>query len=532
MRRSLKMVLTMLVILGLLFTVSAFADTASEVRYSTDGGSTWKEDSLFNALWDNMMAENVQIELLRDITLTSDTWYSQQSIGYKDNSRWLIDGKGHTIKRSGSVGMFFNIEYGNSTVTFRNITLDGGAVWSSNDPATRTNSGVYVNGNGHIMYVDNGCTLILDEGTIIQNSDIRMYGGAICVGYTSQTGGNLIIRNGAEIRNNATRDSGGAICVISGTVEMQGGSMTGNYAATGGGAVFTQGSFTMNGGTISGNASGNNGGGICIQRPGTLNLNAGNIRNNKTVVGGGGVTVLADGATLNMTGGTISGNTITGSKGAGVLVNGGSFNASGAALVSGNTAGTEKNNIYLNSGKTIAVTGALDEQASLGVTTAVSPTSSSSVTVTANGAAAYVGSFFSDKVMYCTATKNNEVQLQCAPEYQLTIADTANGAVAANKTTAFAGETITLTPRPDAGYALDTLTVTDVGGNAVAISNDYSFIMPAGNASVSATFKLIPAAAIPRTGDNGRIGLWLALGLLGTTGMLVLLRGGKRRAHR
>ena len=51
------------------------------------------------------------------------------------------------------------------------------------------------------------------------------------------------------------------------------------------------------------------------------------------------------------------------------------------------------------------------------------------------------------------------------------------------------GESATITVTPDAGYVLDTLTVTDADGNPVTVENN-TFIVPAGGATVEATFKI------------------------------------------
>ena len=64
-----------------------------------------------------------------------------------------------------------------------------------------------------------------------------------------------------------------------------------------------------------------------------------------------------------------------------------------------------------------------------------------------------------------------------------------NGTVTANVNEAKAGETITLTVTPALGYKLDKLTVTYGENNAeVEVKEDYTFIMPEGDVTVSATF--------------------------------------------
>ncbi len=78
------------------------------------------------------------------------------------------------------------------------------------------------------------------------------------------------------------------------------------------------------------------------------------------------------------------------------------------------------------------------------------------------------------------------------PNYKITIGDMENGTVTANPTAAKAGATVTLTPVPDEGYALSTLTVTDRFGDAVRVTEQadgtYTFPMPNGQVTVTATF--------------------------------------------
>ena len=78
------------------------------------------------------------------------------------------------------------------------------------------------------------------------------------------------------------------------------------------------------------------------------------------------------------------------------------------------------------------------------------------------------------------------------PNYKITIGAMENGTVTANPTAAKAGATVTLTPVPDEGYALSTLTVTDRFGDAVRVTENsdgtYTFTMPNGQVTVNATF--------------------------------------------
>ena len=67
----------------------------------------------------------------------------------------------------------------------------------------------------------------------------------------------------------------------------------------------------------------------------------------------------------------------------------------------------------------------------------------------------------------------------------------ANGTVTADKSSATAGETVTLTVNPDSGYEIGSVTYTPAGGSATVINpvnGAYSFTMPSANVLISATF--------------------------------------------
>ena len=74
--------------------------------------------------------------------------------------------------------------------------------------------------------------------------------------------------------------------------------------------------------------------------------------------------------------------------------------------------------------------------------------------------------------------------------FNVTIAETENGSVEADKNRAVEGETVTLSVTPAPGYEHETLTCTAEGGDTVAIENN-QFAMPAANVTINATFKAI-----------------------------------------
>lgn len=77
-----------------------------------------------------------------------------------------------------------------------------------------------------------------------------------------------------------------------------------------------------------------------------------------------------------------------------------------------------------------------------------------------------------------------------AVNYTVTVANTINGSASADKQTATIGTTVTVTTNPAGGYELDKITVTYSGGTVNVTGN--TFTMPAGNVTVTVTFKALP----------------------------------------
>ena len=78
------------------------------------------------------------------------------------------------------------------------------------------------------------------------------------------------------------------------------------------------------------------------------------------------------------------------------------------------------------------------------------------------------------------------------PTYSVTVDKTKNGSVTVSPKNASKGDTVTVTVKPDSGYVLETLTVTDKNGNELTLKDKgngkYTFTMPAGKVEVKATF--------------------------------------------
>lgn len=176
---------------------------------------------------------------------------------------------------------------------------------------------------------------------------------------------------GGNITGNVRTDSGngGGVLVSYGIFNMYDGKITNNSCGSSGGGVYVdRGTFNMSGGEISSNTSGEYGGGIELYKKSDFTMTGGSISQNKAENGyyGGGIDV-SYGSTFTMNGGTITGNTSC--TGGGVYVaQDGIFTVSGAAKITDNKRNEENNNVYLRP-ETITITGALDRDASIGVTT-------------------------------------------------------------------------------------------------------------------------------------------------------------------
>ena len=136
--------------------------------------------------------------------------------------------------------------------------------------------------------------------------------------------------------------------------------------------------------------------------------------------------------------------------------------------------------------KTVAWTSADEKVATVenGVVTAVG---NGTTTITAQAG---------DKTAVCTvtvSTRSSSSGGSSSPSYSVTIPNkTENGTVTVSPRSAEKGDTVTITAKPDSGYQLDDLTVTDKNGKELKLTDKgngkYTFKMPAGKVTVSATF--------------------------------------------
>ena len=123
------------------------------------------------------------------------------------------------------------------------------------------------------------------------------------------------------------------------------------------------------------------------------------------------------------------------------------------------------------------------------------------------------------------------------PDGNVTIKDTSGGDVEISDMTPTAGQTVTITPKPDNGKVVNKVTVTDENGKTVKVTDNgdgtYSYTQPDGDVTIKVTFKNKPSSdkpGSPATGDNSNIVLWTGILILSAL-ILLWLIGWKRKKN-
>ena len=107
--------------------------------------------------------------------------------------------------------------------------------------------------------------------------------------------------------------------------------------------------------------------------------------------------------------------------------------------------------------------------------------------------------------------ESNALMVLRANGYSVTVASAANGTVAADKLAAKEGDTVTLAVQPASGYELDALSVKTQGEDGKTIETTgsgaaYTFAMPGGDVTVTATFKAATSTPSSPGGGGGSSG--------------------------
>ena len=252
------------------------------------------------------------------------------------------------------------------------ITINDGAIigGTGTGEANKATGAGADSGLGGGIYIGEGCSLKVQSGAQVIGNEATQDGGGI---YLNKIDAHGEMSSG-EIRNNKA-GNGGGVYIAGGTgvtehasFTLKVGTIIANTATGSGGGVeaFGGGIFTMEGGTIQNNTAHNHGGGVQVLS-GTMNMTGGSIESNTAnkvndnEKGGGGVALgINNGpALLDMSGGTISRNTIgTPGKGAGIQVGDGTDAVT--VKMSGRARIDADNDVYLKNGRKITVGGQLN----------------------------------------------------------------------------------------------------------------------------------------------------------------------------
>jgi len=234
------------------------------------------------------------------------------------------DGTRRTLTRSTTQDWGMFRVRGGGTLVLSNIIIDGNNVGANGDNSDRA-AGVLLE-NGRFQ---------MEANTILRRHRSSGRVGRFSVGAVLVRGANSeFIMNGGEIENNVVPNDTSA-----------------NPYQAGGIYINSGGRFTMNGGTISGNEASSGGINIQDNDAGTAN------------------------SQINLRGGTITGNRAQnagvhsggiGSRGANPWRTG-NFRLSGNINVSGNTQGTAARNIYIPPDQTITIDGAINAASRIGI---------------------------------------------------------------------------------------------------------------------------------------------------------------------
>lgn len=203
------------------------------------------------------------------------------------------------------------------------IRDNGGAVWMDKGSCTITGGTItnFKAQNGGAVYMEGG-TFTMSGGTIQNcraqyNSTAGVGGNGGAVYINDILGAATVNITGGTISGNYADYNGGAVYLEGGNVNMSGGTLTGNKAleknqddyGNGGGIYLMKGNYTMTGGTISGNTANRNGGGVFVSSPSasgndiTVDIRQGTITRNSSERFGAGLYVKPGGsnsATVNI----------------------------------------------------------------------------------------------------------------------------------------------------------------------------------------------------------------------------------------
>lgn len=350
----------------------------------------------------------------------------------------------------------------------------------------------------------------LHDGTITKNTITETKSGSAALGGGIASNHGKLYIYGGTISNNAVGNAevasssgGGVLTTGNGLFEMTGGTISGNKSTYYGGGISSgcSSGFKMTGGTVTGNEAGRTGGGIAVERP------------------------------TEISGGTITNNVVRGSSS---LVNGGGVMASGSYVslkLSGNpviygnkTIAADRNNeeaesnvrydaYFTNSNKFINIgTMTAGAKVGIGLRNTTDLAEGGAVTLSTATTQADVDAFHADnaKTEVFFDSSDSLMKIKLAGLYNLAAQPSENGSVKLESagieaTNAYSGEKVVVKPEPASGYVVDTVSYNDGEDHVITKeNNEYSFIMPKANVTVSVTFRqVVYTVAFNANGGSG-----------------------------
>ncbi len=340
-------------------------NSENKVYHFSDGQSPWKLDDAGNQEITGGIITRTAADSGNAVKVSGDSTFTMYggTICGNSSSGVTAGSKGTFVMHGGAIkgnisgdrtdGGGVNVQYGGT------FNMTGGVI--SHNVTSLKGGGVYANG-----------TFNMTGNAVISNNTASGRGGGVYAYSNFNMSGNAAITG-----NTTTNSSGGGVYVYGTSISFKmsdNAAITDNTAALGGGGVYMNSSesFTMSGGTISGNTAGNGstgeGGGVCVV-DGTFTMGGGSITGNNVTLGsdanasegGGGVYVYKNATTMRVSGNVqINNNWKNGTQNTktGVYVQGDSGSA---------------NNLYLDTSKSVIITGNLNQNARIGVTTAEAP---------------------------------------------------------------------------------------------------------------------------------------------------------------
>ncbi len=294
-------------------------------------------------------------------------------------------------------------------------------------------------------------------------------------------------------------EENGCLIINNGTLTITGGgTLKGGNNAGAGGAIVNNGKLTIESGTFTGNSA-SEGGAVYNAAGGELTINGGTFENNTATVQGGGI-----------------------------YVSGGTFSVSGSPVITGNTidGGSTASDVYLPDGVEMVITGALGEDARIGITTGRRPTPADPVIVT-DGLRDKGGkaNFISNDSAFVADLNGNLDCFIAVPLHVILPADSEQGTVRITDVTGtpVTGDppayvlhydiiTIKVTPGEGVLLAENGLSATWTDGNSdpqpVELTQDqeentWHFNMPEGDVTLMVKFEPDPAAGFTVIWLNG-----------------------------